>query len=886
MLRKLLSIMLSVCILLTAVSVTQVFASAEDTDIAATRVGEFTSGDFTYDLLGDGTATIASYEGDNWSVWVPSECNGVTVTAVSGSALRGNENVEWLVLPPTVKTVGDNAFKGCPKLERFWVYSSDESSLTSIGSGAFENCAELYEAQLPDSVTSIGDYAFSGCTSLEKIEIGAAITSIGNNAFRNCGSGFTIYGVKGSEAEEYAKKNNILFFSEGDFTYKVINGVAWISGIYGDAPKELVIPSKVGDLDVAGIQDWAFSDSMYIESVVIPEPVTTVGNGAFALNMSLEKVTLPDTLTTIGNDAFAKNPSLKEINFPSSLRTIGNSAFDMCDSLTSVVLNEGLTSIDDYSFAYCSNLESITIPASVKTIGENAFKDSGKLIEGGIKLNITGAEGSYAQEYANKKGIPFKASGIAPSETPTEVTLDPVDLNFDLLADGSIKLTGYTGNATVIEIPAAINGKTVSEIGDDVFSNKDNITSISIPEGVRRIGEYSFAYSDKLESISFPDSLYSVKEGAFSATPWYRAQPEGIVYAGKVAYDFKGSVRPTQITLRDDTTGIAAGAFSGETSLESIAIPPTVKAIEDKAFQSCSALTEIEIPASVVTIGERVFNGCDALTALSVDPANTYYDSRNDCNAIIETATNTLIAGCAVTEIPDTVKVIGPYAFADCKSMTSIHVPGNVETILESAFSECSNVSSVTLDEGIIRIEELAFNGVHPFGVIIPRSVRTIVSGAIGYHRYTTSSGWAPVHIVIHFDRYTNFIIFGYAGTEAQHYAEECNLTFIEISEEDPTEVPTEPVTLAPTEPATQEPTTAPTLAPVKLGDANGDGEVDSVDATVVQRAATRIQVPYSEEQLMCADIDGDGSLTIVDATFIQRYDSKIAVPYPVGEAK
>ena len=70
------------------------------------------------------------------------------------------------------------------------------------------------------------------------------------------------------------------------------------------------------------------------------------------------------------------------------------------------------------------------------------------------------------------------------------------------------------------------------------------------------------------------------------------------------------------------------------------------------------------------------------------------------------------------------------------------------------------------------------------------------------------------------------------------------------------------------------------------LGDANGDGEVDSVDATIVQRAATKIQVPYSEEQLMCADIDGDGSLTIVDATFIQRYDSKIAVPYPVGEAK
>jgi hypothetical protein len=70
------------------------------------------------------------------------------------------------------------------------------------------------------------------------------------------------------------------------------------------------------------------------------------------------------------------------------------------------------------------------------------------------------------------------------------------------------------------------------------------------------------------------------------------------------------------------------------------------------------------------------------------------------------------------------------------------------------------------------------------------------------------------------------------------------------------------------------------------VGDANGDGEVDSVDATIVQRAATKIQVPYSEEQLMCADIDGDGSLTIVDATFIQRYDSKIAVPYPVGEAK
>ena len=120
-----------------------------------------------------------------------------------------------------------------------------------------------------------------------------------------------------------------------------------------------------------------------------------------------------------------------------------------------------------------------------------------------------------------------------------------------------------------------------------------------------------------------------------------------------------------------------------------IIIPDSVTSIGDNAFAWCTGLTSVTIPNSVTSIGDEAFSGCSGLTSLKVEDGNPKYDSRNNCNAIIESSTNTLIAGCKTTTIPSSVTSIGEKAFAHCTDLTSITIPNSVTSIGNGAFSHC-----------------------------------------------------------------------------------------------------------------------------------------------------------------------------------------------------
>jgi hypothetical protein len=139
-------------------------------------------------------------------------------------------------------------------------------------------------------------------------------------------------------------------------------------------------------------------------------------------------------------------------------------------------------------------------------------------------------------------------------------------------------------------------------------------------------------------------------------------------------------------------------AFSDCTSLTSITIPNSITSIGDYAFQRDSSLLSITIPKSVISIGERAFINCISLTTLVVEPDNTIYDSRDNCNAIIETATNTLVAGCQNTIIPSDIKSLGSGAFQGCTSLTSITIPTRVTTIGNYAFYNCSSLDTIYVE--------------------------------------------------------------------------------------------------------------------------------------------------------------------------------------------
>ena len=761
---------------------------------------DFKSGNFYYNITSSNTIEVTNgdtkYSGN---VVIPSSVtyNDITyaVTSIGGNAFYNCISLTSVTIPNSVTSIGSYAFIYCTSLTSVtipssvtsigdWAFSGTpwwnnlpqgeyyagkvflkyksvsgvtsvviKEGTTAIYPDAFRDCSSLTSVTIPNSVMSIGGYAFYNCSSLTSVTIPNSVTSIGRNAFYNC-----------SSLTSVTIPNSVMSIGSDAFNYTGIyknnsnweNGVLYISNCLVDAKESLsgAYAIKNGTRIIA---DYAFNNCTFLTSVTIPNSVTSIGNSAFSgcvlpkdkfINNSactsdnnwgvtladkeqdgllikdnvvvgckkdITTATIPNGIVGIGDYAFEYCSSLTSVTIPNSVTSIGNGAFEYCSSLTSVTIPNSVTSIEGSTFSSCSSLTSVTIPNSVTSIGSSAFSSCSSLTSVTIPNSVTSIGNSA-----------FSSCFLTSISLPESVT-----------SIGDRAFEHCYGFDTIYA-----NKMTPPSIGEGVFTESSPVCYV--PCGAKAAYEASDWASQVRKFVELCEEKYTTltytsTDGNIVIPSYNDAFDANIV--GNTYENGEGA-----IIFDGPVTTIGYHAFTGCRTLASINIPNTVTSIGEYAFGFCTNLTELRIPKSVTTLGADengigIVYQAPNLQRIIVEEGNPVYDSRNNCNAIIETTTNTLLSGCKNTSIPSGIKTIGVFAFCGCADLQTIEIPTSVKTIKQGAFYETGLTrfiipSNVTLEDATYQNTQTILGGIFAgceqlTEVVIPEGTTRIASGML-----------------------------------------------------------------------------------------------------------------------------------------------------------
>ena len=600
------------------------------------------------------------------------------VVSIEYDAFAGCTGLTSIEIPNSVTSIRNGAFQGCIGLTSVEI----PNSVTELYSSVFSGCTGLTNIEIPNSVTSISSYAFYGCTGLTKIEIPTNLTRIEGYAFKEC-SGLTSLTIPSRVAAigDNAFKGCVNI--ENVICHATIAPELGVN-VFDDISKDAVLtyPEESNyltwkrffanfDSEKYGSAEW-FKDNdggAYVYTTSNTSVFSHEVLSSFPDYQSLKRIYI-DGFTSIGNDCFAES-SIEEVYIMSNVRSIGDRAFYNCSELNFINLGP-VNTIGFEAFYNCRNLEYVDFYGVEKVKG-SAFASTGIEFAKFWDVELGRNAFSCYKKDANGDNLPVLIVIMVPGSGlySSEINVG-VDKMFLLLSEST------------------------DDIGKEDFE---------FSFGPNIIGYYDRGHQDY---YLWNDKLFIFGQVGRNQELEQTGQYRSVVYIPDIVversfYIFTETNKPVEVlkggasevedriyTIPGSNAIFRVGGELIAGSANSI-IPEGTKSITEGAFANCQGLRSVDIPSSVIAIDAGAFTNCIDLASIQVDENNGVYDSREGCNAIIETASNKLVLGSKNTVIPASVTSIGCNAFSVSPN-ADIVIPANVTSIDVSAFSGANNL--------------------------------------------------------------------------------------------------------------------------------------------------------------------------------------------------
>jgi len=695
-------------------------------------------------------------------LWADSIHIGNSVEEVRDNSMS-NSSFQSLVFPFATKTIGSSACQsnshlkraifqdGVERIESYAFAWNDSLQIVDFGSSrvfigwqAFSDCRQNHTVH-GSKIVSIEGYAFSYNSSLADLVVGDTLQYIGYHAFRSCTS-LSIFILPASTNQidspnpfDHCSGLDSLSVEQGNMTFDSRNGCNAIMRTANNSLVSGCVNTVIPD-DCVEISDFAFGGCNRMIQISIPNSVITINQSAFEECSGLRNVYLPNSVTNVGCNAFYRCDSLQSpvynnklfarlphkfngiYTMPQGIEEITCGAMYDCDSLTSVIMPQSLRRIGDNAFIDCQLLDTLSIPKKVNRLGTQSFSWCGNLRNINLPDSITNIPWYIFNGCVKLQSIviPDAVSVIESDAFRGCISLKHVTIPANLIDigrpfEGCDSLNSVVWNAKDCHLDIwAFYYPTIQEAKNNVssapfYAVRHSIKSFVFGDSVRVIPRFLCYEMDSITSINIPANVDSIE---------------------RCAFDYCNSVTSISWNSRHCNSQISyvySPFYTIRSGVNTFTFGDSVRTIPAYLCHGMSSITQLHIPSLVSYIGPYAFRYLNQLDTIWVNSDNAYYDCRNRCNALLETATDSLIIGCWKTNIPQNTKAIGPYAFRNVRRLTKAIVPEGVTYIGEEAFNGCKELDSVILPTKLKAILDYTFQDCDSLRYLrMPDSLRTV----------------------------------------------------------------------------------------------------------------------------------------------------------------